>query len=80
MALRAVDESKSVKVIELYRRVAEGKIPGITPDDIKLVSDPKHLALYQLADIVHAGQNVLECIARGIESTMNSNKGTEPKK
>jgi len=74
MSLRPADESKMGKILEVYKHIIEGKIPGVTVGDITLISDPKHLACYQIADTIYTAGKTVNFVALGIESFLKSDK------
>jgi len=49
MSLRP-KEGREGKIVDIYKAVVDGKVPGVSPEDVILVTDKDHLELYDIAD------------------------------
>lgn len=68
MALRPTRKEKEHVISEIYKAIQKGELK-VSPEDVRLITDPEHLALYEFVDTFYQMGKTVEIISKYFKRT-----------
>ena len=78
MTIRPSRKELEYVTSKIFEAIQKGQVPGVTPNDVRLITEPEHLALYDMVDLGYRSTKTAnEIIGFFKKSTENYNPGTK---